>query len=163
MASTNSFDIVSKFDQQEMRNAVDQALREIGTRYDLKDSKTTIEQEPDKLIINTDSEMSLRAIRDILESKVIRREMSLKVLDYQEPEDASGARMRQTIKLRQGITDDLAKEITKRIRTEFKKVTPQIQGDVVRVSAKNRDDLQAVIQALREADYAVPLQFTNYR
>jgi cyclic-di-GMP-binding protein len=163
MASTNSFDVVSKFDQQEMRNAVDQALRDIGTRYDLKDTKTTIEQEPDKLTINTASDMSLRAVHEILESKVLRREMSLKVLDYQEPEDASGGRIRQTVKLRQGITDDLAKEITKRIRGEFKKVTPQIQGDLVRVSGKNRDDLQAVIQALKEADYPVPLQFINYR
>lgn len=163
MAAQNSFDVVSKFDQQEMRNAVDQALRDIGTRYDLKDSKTTIEQEPDKLTINTDSDMSLKSIHDILESKVIRREMSLKVLDYQDPEDASGGRIRQVVKLRQGIADDLAKEISKRIRTEFKKVSPQIQGDLVRVSAKNRDDLQAVIQALKESDYPVPLQFINYR
>lgn len=163
MASQNSFDVVSKFDQQEMRNAVDQALRDIGTRYDLKDSKTTIEQEPDKLTINTQSDMSLSAVHDILESKVIRREMSLKVLDYQDPEDASGGRIRQVVKLRQGINDELAKEITKRIRTEFKKVSPQIQGDLVRVSGKNRDDLQSVIQALKESDYPVPLQFINYR
>ena len=158
-----SFDIVSQFDRQELKNAVDQATREITTRYDLKDSKTTIEQEPDKLTINTDSDMSLKSIHDILESKVIRREMSLKVLDYQDPEDASGGRIRQVVKLRQGIADDLAKEISKRIRTEFKKVSPQIQGDLVRVSAKNRDDLQAVIQALKESDYPVPLQFINYR
>jgi cyclic-di-GMP-binding protein len=163
MASQSSFDIVSKFDQQEMRNAVDQTLREVGTRYDLKDSKSEIELTPDQLVITTDSDMSLRAIRDILESKVLRRNLSLKILDYQEPENASGGRVRQIVKLRQGINDDLAKQITKRIRSDFKKVSPQIQGDTVRVSGKNRDDLQAVIQSLKEDDYPVALQFVNYR
>lgn len=163
MASQNSFDIVSKFDQQEMRNAVDQTEREVGTRYDLKDTKTAITQEDEQLVITTASEMTLRAVTDILESKLLRRNLSLKILDYQDPEDASGGRVRQTIKLRQGINENLAREITKRIRTEFKKVSPQIQGDVVRVSGKNRDDLQQVIQALKEADYEVPLQFVNYR
>jgi hypothetical protein len=163
MASQNSFDVVSKFDTQELRNAVDQTMREVGTRYDLKDSKTQIEQEDTQLVINTDTEMSLRAIHDILESKFVRRNLSLKILDYQDEEPASGSRVRQIVKLRQGLNDDLAKEISKRIRTEFKKVSPQIQGDLIRVSAKNRDDLQSVIQALKEADYPVPLQFVNYR
>jgi cyclic-di-GMP-binding protein len=163
MASQNSFDVVSKFDTQELRNAVDQTMREVGTRYDLKDSKTQIEQDDAQLVINSDSEMSLRAVRDILESKLVRRNLSLKILDYQEEEPASGGRVRQIVKLRQGLNDDLAKEISKRIRTEFKKVSPQIQGDLVRVSAKNRDDLQSVIQALKESDYPVPLQFVNYR
>jgi uncharacterized protein YajQ (UPF0234 family) len=163
MASQNSFDVVSKFDAQELRNAVDQTMREVGTRYDLKDSKTQIEQEAEQLVINTDSEMSLRAVHDILESKLVRRNLSLKILDYQEEEPASGGRVRQTVKLRQGLSDDLAREISKRIRTEFKKVTPQIQGDLIRVSGKNRDDLQTVIQALKESDYPVPLQFVNYR
>jgi uncharacterized protein YajQ (UPF0234 family) len=107
--------------------------------------------------------MSLRAVRDILESKFVRRNLSLKILDYQEEEPAAGSRVRQVVKLRQGLNDDLAKEITKRIRSEFKKVTPQIQGDLIRVSGKNRDDLQLVIQALKESDYPVPLQFVNYR
>jgi len=163
MASQNSFDVVSKFDTQELRNAVDQTMREVGTRYDLKDSKTQIEQEETQLVINTDTEMSLRAVHDILESKFVRRNLSLKILDYQDEEPASGSRVRQIVKLRQGLNDDLAKEISKRIRTEFKKVSPQIQGDLIRVSAKNRDDLQSVIQALKEADYPVPLQFVNYR
>ncbi len=163
MASQNSFDVVSKFDTQELRNAVDQTMREVGTRYDLKDSKTQIEQEEAQLVINTDTEMSLRAIHDILESKLVRRNLSLKILDYQQEEPASGSRVRQIVKLRQGLDDDLAKEISKRIRTEFKKVSPQIQGDLIRVSAKNRDDLQSVIQALKESDYPVPLQFVNYR
>lgn len=163
MASQNSFDVVSKFDTQELRNAVDQTMREVGTRYDLKDSKTQIEQEETQLVINTDTEMSLRAIHDILESKFVRRNLSLKILDYQEEEPASGSRVRQIVKLRQGLNEDLAKEISKRIRSEFKKVSPQIQGDLIRVSAKNRDDLQSVIQALKESDYPVPLQFVNYR
>jgi uncharacterized protein YajQ (UPF0234 family) len=163
MASQNSFDVVSKFDVQELRNAVDQTMREVGTRYDLKDSKTQVEQEETQLVINTDTEMSLRAIHDILESKLVRRNLSLKILDYQEEEPASGGRVRQIVKLRQGLNDDLAKEISKRIRSEFKKVTPQIQGDLIRVSGKNRDDLQSVIQALKESDYPVPLQFVNYR
>lgn len=163
MASQNSFDVVSKFDAQEMRNAVDQTMREVGTRFDLKDSKTQIDQEDTQLVINSDSEMSLRAVRDILESKLVRRNLSLKILDYQDEEPASGGRVRQIVKLRQGLNDDLAKEISKRIRSEFKKVQPQIQGDLIRVSAKNRDDLQSVIQALKESDYPVPLQFVNYR
>jgi len=163
MASQNSFDVVSKFDRQELRNAVDQTMRDVGTRYDLKDSKTTIEEDDTQLVINTDTEMSLRAVKDILESKFVRRNLSLKILDYQEEEPASGGRVRQVVKLRQGLNDDLAKEIAKRIRSEFKKVTPQIQGDLIRVSGKNRDDLQMVIQALKEADYPVPLQFVNYR
>lgn len=163
MATQNSFDIVSTFDPQELRNAVDQTMREVSTRYDLKDSKTEIEQEDDKLIINTSDEMSLRAIRDILESKALRREISLKVFDYQKEEDAAGGRVRQTVNLRQGLNDDMAKQISKDIRSEFKKVKPQIQGDAIRVTAKSRDDLQEVIQMVKTADYDVPLQFTNYR
>lgn len=163
MASQNSFDIVSKFDAQEMRNAVDQTMREVTTRYDLKDSKTTIEQEPDKLTINTSDDMALRAIRDILESKALRREISLKVFDYQTEEEAAGGRVRQTVKLRQGLNDDLAKQISKDIRTNYKKVNSQIQGDLIRVTAKSRDDLQEVIQMVKSADYDLPLQFTNYR
>lgn len=163
MAAQNSFDIVSKFDSQELRNAVDQAMREITTRYDLKDSKTEIEQEDDKLVINTSDDMSLRAVRDILESKALRREISLKVFDYQKEEDASGGRIRQEVKLRQGLNDEMAKQISKDIRTEFKKVKPQIQGDLIRVTAKSRDELQGVIQLVKSGDYDMPLQFTNYR
>ncbi len=163
MATQNSFDIVSKFDSQELRNAIDQTMREVGTRFDLKDSKTEIEQEDDKLIISTSDDMTLRAVRDILESKAIRREISLKVFDYQKEEDASGGRIRQEVKLRQGLSDDIAKQISKDIRTEFKKVKPQIQGDLIRVTAKSRDELQDVIALVKAADYDVPIQFTNYR
>ncbi|MGC4191913.1 MAG: YajQ family cyclic di-GMP-binding protein [Thermomicrobiales bacterium] len=163
MASTSSFDIVSKFDRQELRNAVDQASREVSQRYDLKDTKTEIALTDKDITINTESEYSLNAVKDILESKLIGRKLSLKILDYQEPENASGGRQRQVIVLKEGINDEIAKKIVKRIRDEFKKVTPQIQGDAIRVQAKSRDDLQAVITALRAEDYPVALQFENYR
>lgn len=163
MASSSSFDVVSTFDRQELKNAVDQAEREIRTRYDLKDTKTEVVLSDTEITITTASEYSLSAVKDILESKLIGRKLSLKILDYQEPEEASGARTRQVAKLRDGIPDDIAKKISKAIRDEFKKVTPQIQGDSLRVQAKSRDDLQAVIEMLKSADYPVALQFNNYR
>ncbi len=163
MASASSFDIVSDFDMQELKNALDQTEREIGTRYDLKDTKTEIESTDTQLTITTNSESTLSQVRDLLESKFVRRGLSLKILDYQTEEPASGARVRQVVKLRKGIPDDLAKKITKQIRDDFKKVTPQIQGNAVRVQAKSRDDLQAVITSLKDADYPVALQFINYR
>lgn len=163
MASLSSFDIVSKFDEQELKNALDQSRRELQQRYDLKDTKTEIEATDSEITINTASETSLQAVRDIIESKMIRRSLSLKILDYGKEEQAASGRVRQIVKLKQGIPDDLAKQITKRVRDEFKKVTPQIQGDAIRVQAKNRDDLQAVIQALKAEDYPVALQFVNYR
>lgn len=160
-----SFDVVSQFDRQELKNAIDQTTREVQTRYDLKDTASEISLEKETITFNTASEMTLNTLKDILESKIIRRGLSLKILDYQKAEEASGGRMRQVIKLKEGLTDDLAKQISKQIRGEFKKVTPQIQGDAVRVSAKNKDDLQNVIQALKTKsdDFPVPLQFTNYR
>ena len=163
MASTSSFDIVSSFDRQELKNAVDQTQREMQQRYDLKDTKSTVELEEKTITINSASEYSLQAITDMLESKVIRRGLSLKILEYGEVQEASGGRVRQVITLKEGIPDELAKQITKKIRDEFKKVTPQIQGDAVRVQSKNKDDLQAVIAAMKEADYPVALQFVNYR
>jgi uncharacterized protein YajQ (UPF0234 family) len=163
VAANASFDIVSKFDQQELKNAVDQAEREIRTRYDLKDTKTELVLTDKDITINTESEYSLTAVRDILESKVLGRKLSLKILDYQEEEEASGARVRQLVKLREGIPDDIAKKLTKSIRDEFKKVTPQIQGDTIRVQAKSRDELQAVITSLKAQDLPVALQFVNYR
>lgn len=163
MAASSSFDVVSTFDRQELKNALDQAERDVRTRYDLKDTNTEIALNDTGITITTASEYSLTAVRDILESKLIGRKLSLKILDYQEPEEASGARMRQVAKLRDGIPDDIAKKIAKTIRDDFKKVTPQIQGDALRVQAKSRDDLQAVIEMLKAADYPVALQFNNYR
>lgn len=163
MASTASFDIVSKFDRQELRNALDQANREIQNRYDLKSTNTVIDEEDQQFTITTESDYSLGAVRDIIESKLIGRKLSLKILDYQAEEDASGGRKRQVVKLKEGLNDEIAKKISKEIRDEFKKVKPQIQGDTVRVQAKSRDELQAVIQHLKSGDWPVALQFVNYR
>lgn len=163
MAANSSFDIVSKFDRQELKNAVDQAEREVRQRYDLKDTKTEMTLDDDSITISTESDYSLGAVKDVLESKMISRKLSLKILDYQEEEDASGARKRQIVKLKEGIADDIAKKITKEIRENFKKVNGQIQGDSIRVQAKSRDDLQAVMTHLNSQDYPVALQYTNYR
>lgn len=163
MASTFSFDIVSKYDRQELKNAVDQTRREIETRYDLKGTKTELDLNDADISINTESEMSLTAIRDILESKLVRRDLSLKILDYQNEETASGGRVRITIKLKEGIPDDIAKSLSKQIREQNRKVTPQIQGDTLRVQAKSKDDLQDVIQLLKGEDVPVALQFVNFR
>lgn len=163
MASLASFDIVSDFDQQELRNALDQVQRELATRFDLKSTGTAIEHKGDELTITTDSEHTLRSVHDVLESKLIRRNLSLKILDYGTEEPASGGRVRQVVKLKKGIPEELGKQLTKKIRDEFKKVTPQIQGDAIRVQGKNKDDLQAVIAALKQEDLPVALQFTNYR
>lgn len=163
MAGNSSFDIVSKFDKQELKNAVDQAEREIRQRYDLKDTKTELTMDDTSITINTESEYSLGATRDVLESKMVSRKLSLKILDYQTEEDASGARKRQVVKLKEGIPEDIAKKISKEIRDNFKKVNAQIQGDSLRVQAKSLDDLQAVISHLKAQDYPVALQFTNYR
>lgn len=163
MAANSSFDIVSKFDRQELKNAVDQAERDVRQRYDLKDTKTEITLDESTITINTESDYSLGAVKDVLESKMVSRKLSLKILDYQEEEDASGARKRQVVKLKEGIADDIAKKISKEIRDNFKKVNAQIQGDAIRVQAKSRDDLQAVITHLKGQDYPVALQFDNYR
>ena len=163
MASTFSFDVVSDFDRQELVNAVDQTNREIIARYDLKDTKTTLELGEDAIVINTDSEFTLDAIQTILQIKSAKRNLSLKIFDYGKVESASGNRVRQEIKLKKGLTPEVAKQITKLIRDEFKKVQGSIQGDAVRVSAKAKDDLQAVMQRLKQEDYPMALQFDNYR
>ena len=163
MASTYSFDIVSDFDQQELVNAIDQTVREIKSRYDLKDTQTTVELGEPGITINTDSEFNLDAIHDILQQKAAKRNLSLKIFDYGKVDSASGNRVRQEIKLKKGISQEIAKQITKLIRDEFKKVQGSIQGDAVRVSSKTKDDLQLIIQRLKQEDWPVALQFTNYR
>jgi hypothetical protein len=163
MASTYSFDVVSDFDRQELVNAIDQTKREIDTRYDLKDTKTTLELGAESIVVNTDSDFTLQAVHTILHTKAAKRNLSLKIFDYGKPESAGGNRVRQEIKLRKGISSELTKQISKLIRDEFKKVQPSIQGDAVRVTAKSKDDLQEVIQRLKQEDYPVALQFTNYR
>ncbi|MCS6812835.1 MAG: YajQ family cyclic di-GMP-binding protein [Cyanobacteria bacterium] len=161
--STYSFDIVSDFDRQELVNAIDQTDREIKSRYDLKDTQTTLELSETAIIVNTDSEFTLNAIHTILQTKAAKRNLSLKIFDYGKVESASGNRVRQEITLKKGISPELGKKISKLIRDEFKKVQASIQGDAVRVSAKSKDDLQAVIQRLKQEDFPVALQFTNYR
>jgi uncharacterized protein YajQ (UPF0234 family) len=164
MAAENSFDVVSQYDEQELTNALDQTRRDASTRYDLKDTKTEITHDPKKgITIVTASEFTLKSVYDLLESKMVRRNLSLKILKPSEIEQASGGRVRQVIELQRGISQDLAREITKLIRDHFPKVKAQIQGDAVRVTGKSRDDLQSVIALLRDKDYPVPLQFENYR
>lgn len=163
MASDSSFDIVSDFDEQELANALDQTRREMTTRFDLKDTKTEIKHEKDELVITTDGELSLKSVRDILETKMVRRNLSLKILKPGEVEDAAGSRVRQKFELQRGLSSELAKDISKQIRDNFPKLKAQIQGDAVRVTGKNRDDLQAVIAYFKTKDFAVPLQYENYR
>jgi len=165
MPAESTFDVVSEFDRQELVNAVDQTQREVRTRYDLKDSKTEIDLGDKELTITTDSEMHLSAIRDILETKALRRNLSLKIFDYGEIQEITGARIKQVTILKQGISDELAKKLQKLIKEQYPKVQARIQGDAVRVGSKSKDDLQAVIRLLRERqdEFPVPLQFTNYR
>lgn len=163
MATTFSFDIVSDFDRQELVNAIDQTMREINTRYDLKDTKTTLALGDDRITVNTDSEFTLQAVHDILRTKAAKRNLSLKIFDFGKIEAASGNRVRQEILLKKGISQEMGKQLTKLIREQFKKVQASIQGDAVRVSAKSKDELQAVIQAIKQQEFSIALQFTNYR
>ena len=163
MAGESSFDVVSDFDEQELRNALDQVRREVQTRYDFKGVTVELTQGKTELTLLTDDESRAAAVRDLIQSKAIRRNLSLKIFDWGKVEEAGGNKVRQEIGLRRGLPDDLAKRLTKLIRDEFPKVKSQIQGDAVRVSAKSKDDLQKVIARLRDLDEAVPLQFQNYR
>ena len=163
MAADSSFDIVSQFEEQELANALDQTRREVQTRYDLKDTKTEILYNKETVTIVTENEFVLKSVRDILESKAIRRGLSLKIFKPGKEENAAGGRVRQVIQLQQGISQELAKSISKQIRDNFPKARPQVQGDAVRVTAKSRDELQAVIAFLKQKDYPVALQFINYR
>ena len=163
MADTYSFDVVSDFDRQELVNAVDQVRREVVQRYDLKDSKTEIELEEASLTITTASDMTLEAVNDVLRQKATKRNLSLKIFDFQPSEVVGGNRVMQVVKLRKGLSQELAKKLSKTVRDQVKKVTVAIQGDSLRVSGKNKDDLQQVIQLLKQEDLEVPLQFENYR
>ena len=163
MADSYSFDVVSDFDSQELLNAVDQVRREVGQRYDLKDSNTELELEEQAIVITTASDMTLEAVLDVLRQKATKRELSLKIFDPQPAEPVGGNRVKQLIKLRKGLSQDLAKSLSKTVRDELKKVTVSIQGDSLRITGKNKDDLQAAIQLLKAQDVEVPLQFQNYR
>ncbi len=163
MSSESSFDIVSKLDLQEMSNAITQAMREIETRFDFKGSKSDIKLEKDELVIVSDDEYKLKSVIDILQSKMVKRGVSIKNLDYGKIEPATMGSVRQRIKVKQGVDQDSSKKINVMIRDSKLKVKSQIQGDQIRVTGKSRDDLQQIIQLLKAADLTIDLQFINYR
>lgn len=163
MAAESSFDIVSKVDIQELNNAINQAQKEIDTRFDFKGSKSSIELEKEEVVLTSDDEFKLQNVVDILQSKLAKRGISLKNLEYGKVEPAAGSTVRQKLKLKQGIGQDIAKKINTLIRDTKLKVSSQIQGDQIRVTGKSRDDLQRIIQLLKQADLPLELQFINFR
>lgn len=163
MSSECSFDIVSKLDMQELSNAINQAEKEIDTRFDFKNSKSSIKLEKEELVIISDDDFKLQNVIDIMQSKMAKRGISLKNLEFSKIEPASSGTVRQKVKLKQGIDQDNAKKINVLIRDSKLKVKSQIQGDQIRVTGKSRDDLQSVIQLLRKADLPLELQFTNMK
>ncbi|AOM81872.1 YajQ family cyclic di-GMP-binding protein [Salisediminibacterium beveridgei] len=163
MAKEASFDIVSKVDFSKVQNAVVMTKKEIQNRFDFKASKSEVNLENEELVLISDDEFKMDQLKDVLVSKLIKQEVSLKSLDYGKVESASGGTIRQRAKLVQGIDKENAKKITKLIKDKGLKVKTQIQDEQIRVTGKNKDDLQQVIAALREADMTIPLQFTNYR
>ena len=164
MAAMPSFDVVSEVDMQEVRNAVDQASREIGNRYDFKGTNSTIELTDEAIDMATASEDRLTALRQVLEEKLVKRKVSLKSLDYGKVEEASGGTVRQSAAIQSGISSDKARELNKFIKNlGMKGIQSQTQSDQLRVTGKKRDDLQAVIASLKGEDFGVPLQFQNFR
>ena len=163
MAGEASFDVVSEFDEQELRNALDQVRREVQQRYDFKGVTVELTQGKEDLTLVTDDEHRAAAVKDLLESKAVRRGLSLKIFEWGKLEPAAGGTVRQQIKLKRGLTSEQAKELSKHVRENHPKTKPVIQGDAVRVSAKSKDELQAVIADLKALDYPVALQFINYR
>jgi hypothetical protein len=160
-----SFDVVSKVDLQEVQNAVQQASKEIATRFDFRGSKSKIEWNEKELTLTltSDDEGKLKSVKDILETRLVKRGVAVKSLDYQKVEPAAMGTVRQLVKIQQGIASEKAKEIVKTIKDRKLKVQAAIQGDQVRVSGRAKDDLQEVMALLRAGDFGVPLQFTNYR
>jgi uncharacterized protein YajQ (UPF0234 family) len=161
--SSFSFDVVSDFDRQELVNTLDQVRRDVAQRYDLKDSGTEIELEEGSLTITTASDMTLDAVVDVLRQKATKRDLSLKIFDFQPAEAVGGNKVKQQVVLRKGLSQELAKQLSKTVRDELKKVTVAIQGDSLRITGKSKDDLQQAIQLLKAQDVEVPLQFENYR
>lgn len=163
MAGASSFDVVSDFDQQELVNALDQVRREVATRFDFKGSRVAIELGRGEITLTANDEFRAKAVKDLIQTKAVRRGLSLKIFDWGRLEPAAGGSVRQRIGLVRGLTSEQAKELSKGVRDRFPKVKPVIQGDALRISGKSKDDLQAVITHLRGLDYPVPLQFVNYR
>jgi cyclic-di-GMP-binding protein len=160
----NTFDIVSKVDLQEVSNAIQQALKEVHTRYDLKDSKSNIELDnKEAIVLSSADEYRLKAVNDILQSKLVKRSVPLKALNYETIEPAAGSTVRQRVTMQQGIPIEKAREIVKLIKNSKKKVQAAIQGDLVRVSGKDRDTLQEIMALLKQSDFGIDMQFTNYR
>jgi uncharacterized protein YajQ (UPF0234 family) len=160
----NSFDIVSKIDPQEVSNAIQQALKEIHTRFDLKDSKSRIELEgKDAILLHSADEFKMKAVNDVFQQKLVKRGVPLKGLTYGPLEPAAGSTVRQKISMQQGIPIEKAREIVKLIKECKKRVQASIQGDLVRVSGKDRDTLQEIMALLRQKDFGIDMQFTNYR
>ncbi|HEY1730275.1 MAG TPA: YajQ family cyclic di-GMP-binding protein [Terriglobales bacterium] len=160
----NTFDIVSKVDLQEVSNAIQQALKEIHTRYDLKDSKSDVQLEgKEALVLTSADEFKLKAVNDVLQSKLVKRNVPLKALSYGAIESAAGSTVRQRVTMQQGIPIEKAREIVKAIKESKKKVQASIQGDLVRVSSKDRDTLQEIMAMLKQHDFGIDMQFTNYR
>lgn len=159
-----TFDVVSEIDRQEVRNAVDQASREVSTRYDFKGTDSTIELTEKAIELHTESEGRLQALTQVLEEKLVKRGVSLKALDYGKVEEAAKGTVRQTVTLNVGISTEKGKEIGKYLKDlGLKGVSHQIQGDQLRVTGKKKDDLQSAIQAMKDHDFGIPLQFTNFR
>ena len=158
-----SFDVVSELNRHELDNALNQARKEIAQRYDFKGTESSIEQTEEGIVLRSNSEGRIDAVRDVLEGKLVRRKVSLKSLDPQKPEPAGGKTWRQLIKLKEGIDREKAKLIVKAVKDSKIKVQAAVQGDVVRVSGKKRDDLQETIAFLKEGNFDLPLQFTNFR
>jgi len=163
MAAENSFDVVSKINMSEVTNAVSQAMKEIGQRFDFKGSKSNITQEKDALVIVSDDEFKLKSVIDILQTKLVKRGVPIKNVTYGKIEAALAGTVRQRLAIQQGVPTDKAKEIVKMIKDSKVKVQASIQADQVRVSGKSRDDLQSVIQLLKGKDFGIELHFENYR
>ncbi len=165
MADQSSFDVVSRVDMQEVKNALDQTMKEIRQRFDFKNSKSeiTLNEKDSELVVVSDDEYKLKAVLDILKGKCVKRNVSLKALGYGNVEEASGGTVRQVIKIQSGLTTEKAKEISKELRDAKLKVQAQIQGDQVRVQSKSKDELQGAIAFLKQKDFGVDLQFINYR
>ncbi len=165
MPSSYSFDVVSDFDRQELVNAIDQVKRDVSQRYDLKDSDSEISLEEEEIIIFTASDMTLKAIGDIILQKSIKRKLSLKIFDFKDPSNSSGNKIKQIVLLKKGLSQEIAKKLSKSIRDQIKKINVSIQGDRLRISSKNKDELQLAIEILKkkEDELEIPLQFENYR
>ena len=165
MAESFSFDVVSDFERQELVNTLDQVKREISQRYDLKGTETVVDLDKENIFITTNSELTLNSVIDIIRQKAIKRKISLKIFDYGGIEVVSGNKVKQTITLKRGLNQEIAKKISKNIRDEFKKVNVSINGETLRVTSKSKNDLQLAIKLLDnlEESYKIPLQANNYR